>query len=248
MPTSDLTGKVAIVTGGSKGIGAAACLALAKAGASVVLNYSSDATPANEVVQQIGKDRSLAVKGDASSLTFIEDLVKQTVDKFGRIDIVIPNAAVLPMNNLETTTEAAFDQCFALNVKGPCFLVQKAVPYMSAGSRVILLSTTLTVASTVTANYLLYNASKGAIEQMARVMSKELAPKGIMVNAVAPGPTATELFLKGKPEQMLKAIASLNPQGRLGEPDDIADAIVFLSGEGSRWITGQRIPVNRGMA
>ncbi|ERF74337.1 hypothetical protein EPUS_02024 [Endocarpon pusillum Z07020] len=118
---------------------------------------------------------------------------------------------------------------------------------MSAGSRVILLSTTLTVASTVTANYLLYNASKGAIEQMARVMSKELAPKGIMVNAVAPEPTATELFLKGKPEQMLRAIASLNPQGRLGEPDEIADAIVFLSGKGSRWITGQRTPVNDGM-
>lgn len=147
----------------------------------------------------------------------------QTVDRFGKIDIVIPNAALLPMNNLETAMEAAFDQCFALNVKGPCFLVQKAVPYMSARSRVILLSTTLTVASTVTANYLLYNASKGAIEQMARVMSKELAPKGIMVNAVAPGPTAPELFLKGKPEQMLRAIASLNPQGRLGEPDDIAD-------------------------
>lgn len=115
------------------------------------------------------------------------------MDRFGKIDIVIPNAALLPMNNLETATEAAFDQCFALNVKGPCFLVQKAVPYMSVGSCVILLSTTLTVASTVTANYLLYNASKGAIEQMARVMSKELAPKGIMVNAVAPEPTTTEM-------------------------------------------------------
>lgn len=90
MPKSDLTGKVAIVTGGSKGIGAATCLALANAGASVVLNYSSDATPANEVVQQIGKDRSLAIKGDAGSLTFIEDLVRQTVDRFGKTDIVIP--------------------------------------------------------------------------------------------------------------------------------------------------------------
>ncbi len=248
MSTTHLTGKVAIVTGGSKGIGAATCLALAKAGASVVLNYSSDATTANHVVEQIGKDRALAIKGDAGSLTFIEDLVKQTVDMFGKIDIVIPNAGVLPMNNLETTTEATFDKCFALNVKGPYFLVQKAVPYMSAGSRVILLSTTVNVASTVTPNYLLHCASKGAIDQMARVMSKELAAKGIMVNAVAPGPTATELFLKGKPEQMLKGIASANPQGRLGEPDDIAELMVFLSGEGSRWISGQRIPINGGMA
>ena len=248
MSTSDLAGKVAIVTGGSKGIGAATCLALAKAGASVVLNYSSDAAPANKVVDKIGRDRALAVKGDAGSIAFLEDLVKQTVDKFGKIDIVVPNAGILPMNNLETTTEEGFDKCFALNVKGPYFLVQKAASYMSAGSRVIFLSTTLNVASTVGPNYLLYNASKGAIDQMVRVMSKELAAKGIMVNSVAPGPTGTELFLNGKSEQMLKAVAGANPQGRLGEPEDIADVILFLSGGGSRWITGQRIPVNGGMA
>jgi 3-oxoacyl-[acyl-carrier protein] reductase len=119
---------------------------------------------------------------------------------------------------------------------------------MAAGSRVILLSTTLNVASTVTPNYLLYNASKGAIDQMVRVMSKELAAKGIIVKAVASRPTGTELFLKGKSEQMLKAIASANPQGRLGEPEEIADVMVCLSWEGDRWITGQRIPVNGGVA
>lgn len=248
MSTSDLSGKVAIVTGGSKGIGAATCLALAKAGASVVLNYSSDVAPANEIVEKIGKERALAVKGDASSLAFIDDLIKQTVNKFGKIDIVIPNAGVLPMVNLEMTTEETFDKTFALNVKGPYFLVQKAVPHMTAGSRVILLSTTVNVVSTVTPNYLLYSASKGAIDQMARVMSKDLAGKGIMVNAVAPGPTGTELFFKGKSEQILKAIASANPQGRIGEPEDIAEVILFLCGQGSRWVTGQRIPVNGGMA
>lgn len=248
MSVPHLTGKVAIVTGGSKGIGAATCIALAQAGAAVVLNYSSDETAAKQVIEKIGGDRALAIKGDASSIPFLEDLVKQTVDKFGKIDIVIPCAGILPMNNLESTSEAIFDYCFALNVKGPYFLVQKAVPHMSAGSRVILLSTTLNVASTVTPNYLLYNASKGAIDQMARVMSKDLAAKGIMVNAVAPGPTATELFLKGKPGPLLKTIASGNPQGRLGEPEDIADVMVFLCGPGSRWLTGQRIPVNGGMA
>lgn len=248
MSASDFTGKVAIVTGGSKGIGAATCLALAKAGASVVLNYSSDAVPANELVNKIGKERALAVKGDASSVPFIDELVKQTVNKFGKIDLVIPNAGVLPMSTLEMTTEETFDKTFALNVKGPYFLVQKAVPYMTAGSRVILLSTTVNVVSTVTPNYLLYAASKGAIDQMVRVMSKDLASKGIMVNAVAPGPTGTELFLKGKSEQLLKGIASANPQGRIGEPEEIADVILFLCGQGSRWITGQRIPVNGGMA
>ena len=248
MSVPDLSGKVAIVTGGSKGIGAATCLALAKAGAAVVLNYSSDETAANQIVEKVGGDRAIAVKGDASSVEFIEALVKQTVDKFGKIDIIIPNAGILPMNNLENTTEALFDKCFALNVKGPYFLVQKAAPHMSPGSRVILLSTSLNVASIVGPNYLLYTATKGAIDQMVRVMSKDLAAKGIMVNAVAPGPTATELFLKGKPEQLLKTIAGWNPQGRLGEPEDIADVMVFLSGPGSRWLTGQRIPVNGGMA
>lgn len=248
MSVPDLSGKVAIVTGGSKGIGAATCVALAKAGAAVVINYSSDETAANELVEKIGGDRAMAIKGDAGSVEFIEDLVRQTVERFGKIDIVIPNAGILPMSNLETTTEAIFDRCFALNVKGPYFLVQKAAPHMSAGSRVILVSTSLNVASIVTPNYLLYTATKGAIDQMVRVLSKDLAARGIMVNAVAPGPTATELFLKGKPEPLLKTIASWNPQGRLGQPEDIADVMVFLSGPGCRWLTGQRIPVNGGMA
>jgi 3-oxoacyl-[acyl-carrier protein] reductase len=233
MSASDLTGKVAIVTGGSKGFGACPCLVLAKAGASVVLNYSSDAAAANEVVAKIGSDRALAIKGDAGSIVSFEDLVKQTVDKFGKIDIVIPNAGVLPMTNLETTTEELFDKCFALNVKGTYFLVQRAAPYMSAGSRVIFLSTTLNTASTVSPNYLLYSSSKGAIDQMVRDMSKELAAKGIMVNSVAPGPTATELFLREKPEQMLKAMVGANPHGRLGQPEDIAGVVLVLSGTGS---------------
>jgi 3-oxoacyl-[acyl-carrier protein] reductase len=113
---------------------------------------------------------------------------------------------------------------------------------------VILLSTSLCHASTVTPNYLLYNSTKGAIEQMTKVLSKDLARKGISVNCVAPGPTGTDLFLRGKPEQLLKTIASLNPHNRIGEPDEIADAIVFLSGEGSRWISGQILAVNGGMA
>ena len=157
MSIFDLKGKVAIVT---KGIGAATCLALAKAGASVVLNYSSDAASANQVVEKIGSNRALAIKGDAGSVAFVEELVKQTVQKFSKIDILIPNAGVLPMTNLESTTEDIFDKCFSLNVKGPFFLVQKAAPYMPEGARVILLSTTQNVASTVTPPYLLYNALK----------------------------------------------------------------------------------------
>lgn len=119
---------------------------------------------------------------------------------------------------------------------------------MSSGGRIIFFSTTLATASTVMPNYLSYVSSKGAIEQMTRVMSKDLARKGIMVNCVSPGPTATELFLKGKNEQMIKALAGLNPQSRLGTPEDIANVIGFLSGPDSAWVTGQNIKVNGGMA
>lgn len=119
---------------------------------------------------------------------------------------------------------------------------------MASGGRIILFSTTQCAASTVTPNYLTYIASKGAIEQMTRALSKDLARKGIMVNAVAPGPTATDLFLKGKSEQVIKMIAGFNPQGRLGKPEDIADAVGYLSSTSSSWVTGQVLRVNGGHA
>ncbi|MCJ1257607.1 hypothetical protein MMC24_005433 [Lignoscripta atroalba] len=248
MSLGHFAGKVALITGGSKGIGKATVLALAKAGAKVVINYSADARAADELVKEIGSDRALAVKADAGNVGEIDKIIKQTVDKFGKIDILIPNAAVLPMKDLENTTEDDFDATFGLNVKGPYFLIQKAAPHMRSGSHIVLVSTTLCTASTVTPNYLLYCATKGAIEQMTRVLSKDLARKGISVNAIAPGPTGTELFLKGKPEPVLKMIAGFNPQNRIGTPEEVADAIVFFSGDGSRWVTGQVIRVNGGMA
>lgn len=125
---------------------------------------------------------------------------------------------------------------------------QKCAPHMPSGSHITFISTTLNAASTVTPPYLLYCASKGAIEQMVRVLSKDLARKGISVNAVAPGPTGTELFFEGKSEQLIQAIAGANPHNRIGTPEEIADALVWLAGEGSRWVTGQVVRVNGGMA
>ena len=237
---------VAVITGGSKGIGRATALTLAKQGASVVINYSSDKSAADEVSSQIGDKQCLAVQADAGSVAGVTELVKQTVDRFGKIDILVPNAGILPMKTLEATSEEDYDKCMTLNVKGPYFLVQKAIPHMQKGSRVVLLSTTLCAASTVTPNYMLYLTSKGAIEQMTRVMAKELGPKDIAVNAVAPGPTATELFLKGKPDNVTKTIAGFSPQNRLGQPDEIAEAIAYLSV--TSWMSGQIVRVNGGMA
>ncbi|KAK9490691.1 hypothetical protein V1508DRAFT_359601 [Lipomyces doorenjongii] len=248
MSSATLAGKVALITGGSKGIGRATALRLANEGANVVINYSSDAAAADEVVNLIGADRSLAIKADAGNIAELERLVSETVTKFGKIDILVPNAGVMLMKDLETTTEHDFELSMALNVKGPYFLAQKAAPHMAPGSHIIFFSTTLCAASTVTPNYLLYVTTKGAVEQMTRVMSKDLARKGISVNAVAPGPTGTDLFFRGKSEQLLKIIAGFNPQNRIGTPEEIADVVAFLGGNGSRWITGQTVRVNGGMA
>ncbi|EXJ82744.1 3-oxoacyl-[acyl-carrier protein] reductase [Capronia epimyces CBS 606.96] len=249
MSTGPLSGKVAVITGGSKGIGASTAKALVKQGAKVVINYGRDSAAAEELVGTLGAENAYAVQADAGSISGIEKLVAAAVDKYGKIDILIPNAGVLPMRDVENTSEADFDHAFNLNVKGPYFLVQKALPHMAPGSSIVLVSTTQNHATTVTGPYTLYCATKGAIEQLVRVLSKDLqTKKGIAVNAVAPGPTGTELFYQGKSEQVLKFIAGLNPKNRIGTPEEIADAIVFLSGDGARWISGQTIRVNGGQA
>ncbi|KAI9846638.1 MAG: hypothetical protein M1838_001215 [Thelocarpon superellum] len=248
MASGRLAGKVALITGGSKGIGKATALRLAQDGANVVINYSSDSHAANALVEQVGSERFMAIKADAGKMVDIQRMIDETVRRFGKIDILIPNAGILLMKDLANTTEHDFDLSLELNVKGPFFLAQKAAPHMAAGSRVIFISTTLAAASTVTPSYLVYLTTKGAIEQMTRALSKDLGQRQITVNAVAPGPTATDLFLRGKPEQLIQTLANSNPHHRLGTPDDIADVMAFLSSDDSRWITGQTIRVNGGMA
>ncbi|KAI9727168.1 MAG: hypothetical protein M1828_007369 [Chrysothrix sp. TS-e1954] len=246
---ASLAGKVALITGGTKGIGRSTAKILASRGASIAVSYSSDASAADAFVKELGgEEKTLAIKSDAGDISNNRQLVDAVVKKFGRIDILIPNAGWLPMMDLASTTEEAFDRAYSLNVKGPYFLAQAAVPHMPSGGRIVLISTTQCHASTVTPPYLLYNSTKGAIEQMTRVMAKELAAKGITVNAIAPGPTATELFLRGKPQQVLDMIAGLNPFKKIGEPDDVAEAIVFAAGDQAKWVNGQIIMANGGSA
>jgi len=242
-----LAGKIALITGASKGIGAATALELASHGAKVVINYSSDAAPAEALVKQIGAGQAIAIKANAGSIPEIERLVKETVAWGGKIDILIPNAGAAIMATVEQTTEEDFTRTYDINVKGPYFLVQKALPHLATGSHVVLLSTSLCASSTITPNYLLYTSSKGAIEQMTRILAKDLGTRGINVNAVAPGPTGTDLFYKGKSDELVKTIASSNPFKRLGTPEEIAKAIVFLCGDGGSWVSGQILRVNGGM-
>lgn len=243
MPYS-MQGRVALITGGTKGIGRAIAERLARDGAHVAVNYGADVKSAEEIVGHIGAKSCIAIQADAGSVSGAQAMVDEVVKKWGKIDILVANAGVLPMKDLDNTTEQDFDKTFALNVKGPYFLCQKAAPHMASGSHIVTLSSSLCHNSGTAPGYLLYNSTKGAVEQFTKVLSKDLGRRGILVNAVAPGPTATELFLRGKSDELVKAIGSSSPWQRIGKPEDIADAVAFLSSEENKWVSGQVIMVN----
>ncbi|KAH7336477.1 short-chain dehydrogenase [Rhexocercosporidium sp. MPI-PUGE-AT-0058] len=243
-----LAGKTAVVTGGSKGIGKAIVKALAQQGAKVILTYLTDKNAADELAEQLGADRVVAYQTNSGSVEQGQVLVNTVCQQHGKIDILVLNAGFLAIKDLSSLTEVDFDKTINLNLKGPLFLVQSVVPYMPDGGRIIFLSTTQTVASTVIPTYLSYCASKGAVEQITRVLAKDLAKVGITVNAIAPGAIDTALFRAGKTEERMKQVAAHNPFNRIGQADEVADAVLFLAGHSSRWISGQVIRVNGGQA
>jgi len=256
--SSPTVNKVAIVTGSSRGIGRAIALRLAQDGHNVVVNYQSNAAKAQEVVEAIHSHaassqsanpvRAIAVQGDAGILEQGKRLVQETLAAFGRIDIVVFNAAWIVTESIEQVTEESYEEAFRTNVKAPMFFAKEVIPHLQRGARLIFLSSSLTSMSTILPSYFLYVATKGAIEQMTRVLAKDLGRKGVTVNCVNPGPTDTDGFRAGKTEQMVNAIAGMNPNNRLGEPDDIAGAVSFLSSESSSWVNGQVLRVNGGQA
>ncbi|KAF2837550.1 putative short chain dehydrogenase/ reductase [Patellaria atrata CBS 101060] len=243
-----LSGKVALVTGASKGIGRATALALAADGATVAVNYLSSASSASDVVSQIGTDRATAIRADVSTPEGQKSLVAETVQKYGKIDILVLNAGSLLQNGgIDDIDEETFDRLFAVNVRGPLFMAKAAIPYIPAGGRIMFFSTSLTKVSGITPNYLLYAATKGAVEQMASVLAKTLASKNVTVNTICPGPIGTDAFFVGKTEQMVKGVAGMNPFGRIGTPEEIAGVVKFVASEESSWMTGQCFRINGGM-
>ncbi|MEC0307224.1 SDR family oxidoreductase [Paenibacillus lautus] len=244
--TKSLSGKVAIVTGGSRGIGREIAERLAENGAKVVVNYASSPAKAEEVVSAIkqGGGEARAIQADISQVAAIERLFSETIEAYGGIDILVNNAGIMTTKPIAAMTEEDFDQQFAINVKGTYFAIQRAFHHMNSGGRIINFSTS--VAGQMFPAYSVYAGTKGAVEQFTRQLAKEFGPKGITINAVAPGPINTELFTVGKSEEQIAGIVSMNSFGRLGEPDDIAGVVLFLASEESKWITGQTLRVNGG--
>lgn len=243
---NDLQGKVAIITGSSRGIGRNIAEKLAEQGAAVIINYSSSPELAEEVVQGIQQKgrRAAAVQADISKPEHIARLFLETKDRFGKIDIVVNNAGIMINSLIGDATEEQFDRQFAINVKGTYFSCQQAFLHLEQGGRIINFSTS--VNGQMFPAYSIYAGTKGAVEQFTRQLAKEFGAKGITINAVAPGPVATELFLEGKLEAQLEGLKKANAFGRLGEPEDIAGVVSFLAGDQSAWITGQTLRVNGG--
>ncbi|MBW2515544.1 MAG: SDR family oxidoreductase [Deltaproteobacteria bacterium] len=246
MGTQKLSGKIALVTGASRGIGRAIARRLSLDGAAVAVNYISNANSAAETAAEIkaGGGDAIALQADVSKLEDIHRLFDQTIEHFGRIDILINNAGIRISKNVADIDEAEYDRLFAINVKGTFFACQLAARQLSAGGRIVNISSAVT--RMMLPGYSIYAASKGAVDQITRVLAKELGGRHITVNAVAPGPVDTELFRDGKSGEQIQQMAQMAALGRIGEDEDIADAVAFLVSDDARWITGQTIHVNGG--
>lgn len=241
-----LNGKVAIVTGASRGIGKQIALQLADAGAKVVVNYSSNEAKAVEVVQAIEQagGEATAIRANVGRLNEVEALFTKTLERFGRLDILVNNAGIMGVVPIAEVTEDMYDQHFDINVKGTFFACQQANLHMAQGGTIINFSTS--IAGAMLPGYSIYAATKGAVEQITRQLAKEFGPKGITINTIAPGQVATDLFLNGKSEELIDSYRRMNAFGRLGEVEDIANAVELLVSDKARWITGQTIRVNGG--
>jgi 3-oxoacyl-[acyl-carrier protein] reductase len=244
-----LSGKVAVVTGASKGIGAAIAEELAKDGASVIVNYATSAQGAEAVVAKIkaGGGKAKAVRADVSKAADAKQLVDAAVSEFGRIDILVNNAAVYDFLPLDKITEAHFDRMFDLNVKGLLFATQAAAAAMGEGGGSIINIGSM-ASKTPPPGSIVYAATKGALDVITMALAGELGPRKILVNAVLPGPVETEgAQSMADWDQFKNMLVPRTPLGRVGQPRDIATVVSFLASGDAGWITGQIIPAAGGL-
>ena len=242
----DSPARVAIVTGASRGIGAAVLQRLAKDGFAVVLDYSGDAAGADEVVRRVrdGGGGAIAVQANVADSAAVRSLFDQAESAFGGVDVLVNNAGIMGMTLMVETDDESFDRHIAINLKGTFNGMREAARRLRRGGRIISFSSS--VIGLYQPRYSVYAATKGAVEAMSKVLANELRGREITVNVVAPGPTGTDLFFKGKPQKLIDELANLSPLGRLGTPEDIARVVSFLAGPDGAWVNGQILRANGG--
>lgn len=244
---TDKISKTAIVTGASRGIGAAIAKRLASDGFAVVINYSADAKSADALAREIeiSGGRTLTAKADVSDANAMRGMFDAAQSAFGGIDVLVNNAGIMKLAKIADSDDALFDQQIAINLKGSFNGMREAARRLRDGGRIVNFSTS--VVGTKLETYSVYTATKSAVETMTAILAKELRGRNITVNAVAPGPVATDLFFKGKSPELIDRMAKMNPMERLGTPEDIASVVAFLVGPDGGWINGQVLRANGGM-
>ncbi|WP_315834114.1 SDR family oxidoreductase [Bradyrhizobium prioriisuperbiae] len=239
--------KVAIVTGASRGIGATVAERLADDGFAVIINYSSDAAPAEALVRKIeaAGGRALAAKADVSDPAAVRHMFDAAEAAFGGVDVLVNNAGIMPLATIAEMDDATFDRTIAINLKGSFNTLREAARRLRNDGRIINFSSSMV--GLLLPTYATYAATKAGIEAITNILAKELRGRNITVNAVAPGPTATDLFLHGKPQEVIDRMAKQPPLERLGQPEDTADVVAFLASPAGGWVNGQTVRVNGGI-
>ena len=239
--------RVAIVTGASRGIGAAIAERLAADGFTVVINYAGKATEAEALVAKIeaAGGHAIPAPADVSDPAAVARMFDAAESAFGGIDVLVNNAGIMKLASIAEADDALFDSLIAINLKGSFNTMREAAKRLRAGGRIINLSSS--VVGLYQPTYGVYAATKAGVEAMTHILAKELRGRSITVNAIAPGPTATALFLDGKPQAVIDSLTKLAPLERLGQPQDIANAVAFLAGPDGAWINGQVLRANGGI-